>query len=84
MQIPYVFVRGASDYVHLPLSNEGNGVWDQIDSVPPVDFINGYAYAIASYSTVVLDMLASRCMAANSGSSASCTMKAGGVTYSTS
>lgn len=78
MQIPYVFIRGKSDYVHLPLRTDGNGVWDEIKTVPAVDFINGYAYAIASYSTVVLDLLMARCMAA-AGNAGSCTMT--GVQY---
>lgn len=60
IQIPYTFVRGSSDYVHLPLSTDGKGTWSEIKTVPAVDFINGYAWAIASYSTVVLNLFTSR------------------------
>ena len=60
MQIPYTFVRGNSDYVHLPLSTNGAGFWSEITTVPQVDFVNGYAWAIASYSSVVLNLFTSR------------------------
>jgi hypothetical protein len=46
LQVPYTFVRGSSDYVHLPLSTDGSGVWSDIETVPAVDFINGYSYAV--------------------------------------
>lgn len=81
-KIPYTFVRGNSDYVHLPLSTNGAGFWTEITTVPAVDFVNGYAWAIASYSSVVLNLFTSRCMAANGGSAATCTMNGGGVNYS--
>ncbi len=60
LQIPYTFVRGNSDYVHLPLATDGAGFWAEIDTVPEVDFVNGYAWAIASYSSVVLNLFTSR------------------------
>lgn len=80
-KIPYTFVRGSSDYVHLPLSSRRVGVWDEVKTVPPVDFVNGYAYAIASYSTVVLDLLTARCMNASNDNSTACQFMGGGVQY---
>lgn len=60
LQIPYTFVRGASDYTHLPLMMDPDGTFSEIDTVPQVDFINGYSWAIASYSAVVLDLFTAR------------------------
>lgn len=60
LQIPYTFVRSSSDYVHLPLSTNGNGFWSEINTVPTVDFVNGYAWAIATYSDVVLNLFFTR------------------------
>lgn len=75
-KVPYTFVRGSSDYVHLPLSTDGSGVWSDIETVPAVDFINGYSYAIASFSTVVLDLFTHRCLT-NGGDASFCKLKAG-------
>ena len=60
LQIPYTFVRASSDYVHLPVELLDDGTWAEIDTVPTVDFVNGYSWAIASYSAVVLDLFLAR------------------------
>ncbi|KAJ3344216.1 hypothetical protein HDU93_000006 [Gonapodya sp. JEL0774] len=65
--IPFVYVRGNSDYVHQPvIYNATAKIWQQNGEVED-DFAHGYAYAIASYSTVVLSYLKSNCLTSSYG-----------------
>ncbi|KXS22044.1 hypothetical protein M427DRAFT_129820 [Gonapodya prolifera JEL478] len=65
--VPFVYVRGNSDYVHQPvIYNQTAGIWQQYGNVED-DFANGYAYAIASYSNVVLSYLKSTCLSSGGG-----------------
>lgn len=58
--LPYTFVRANSDWLHAPVVRGPGRTWRQIDQTR--DFVTGYAYAIASYSTIVLSWLQSRCL----------------------
>ncbi len=56
---PFVLVRGLSNWLHSPLINTGNGTWGQ---GPVVDnFAQGYEYAIATATSVVMSTLQLRC-----------------------
>ena len=50
LQVPYTFVRASSDYVHLPVELQDDGTWAEIETVPAVDFVNGYRYEFKCHS----------------------------------
>ena len=81
--IPHTMIRSASDYTYLPVDYDGMGLWSDNASLDPIDFSQSYEYAIATMSSAVLQMLQTRCVAANGDASSLCTLGAGqGVTYS--
>lgn len=60
-KLPYTVIRGNANWLHVPVTKLKDGTWRQV----PVerDFATGYGYAIASYSSVVLTWLQTRCTA---------------------
>jgi len=65
--IPFVSVRGKSNHVVFPVrQKEGGspGVWETVDGAPIEDLNSGYAFAIRTYSAVVLSLFYERCLAA--------------------
>jgi len=69
--IPYVFVRGNSDWLHQPVKQLDDGTWTYTTPVA-VDFANGYKYAIATTSNVVFSVLSARCKKLTYPSNALC------------
>lgn len=72
-KIPYVMVRGNSDYLYAPLQKLANGTWGYEPNPPVANFTVGYAYAIATTSNVVMQYLKSGCVSMHGGSSRLCT-----------
>lgn len=74
-KIPYVFVRGNSDWLHQPVMQLADGTWTYTESLT-VDSATvtseGYKYAIATTSNVVFSMLSERCRKLHSPSNALC------------
>lgn len=60
-KIPYVFVRGNSDWLHQPVTKSANGTWTHVSPELPTVFTDGYRYAIATTSNVVLSLMSQRC-----------------------
>lgn len=69
--IPYVNVRGNSDWLHQPIEQKADGTWTYTANVP-INFAEGYKYAIATTSNVVFSMLSQRCQKLNGASNALC------------
>jgi hypothetical protein len=59
-RIPFTTIRGMSNWDHTPIQYLGDGNWTSSDF--PEDFVNGYAYAIATSATVVMNTLKARCV----------------------
>eukprot|EP00798_Chlamydomonas_sp_ICE-L_P016299 gene16299-22487_t len=80
--IPYVNMRGASDYAHMPVANgptAGTYVYAEPELKP--DFAVGYATAIDNFSAVILAFWQARCLAGVSESKkhkCNFSLKAGG------
>ncbi|KAG2500711.1 hypothetical protein HYH03_001476 [Edaphochlamys debaryana] len=62
-RIPYTNVRTLSNWIHHPVSQKSEGVWGIYQEVPE-DYVNGYAYAIATGSATILSLYQQRCLAA--------------------
>mmetsp|Transcript_12443 Transcript_12443/g.26864 ORF Transcript_12443/g.26864 Transcript_12443/m.26864 type:complete len:491 (-) Transcript_12443:204-1676(-) len=60
-KIPYTNIRTASNWIHQPVQQTSPGVWEVFEEVPE-DFVNGYAYAIASGSAAILTFYQARCI----------------------
>eukprot|EP01004_Peranema_trichophorum_P005023 NODE_3902_length_1265_cov_45.528897_g3423_i0.p1 GENE.NODE_3902_length_1265_cov_45.528897_g3423_i0~~NODE_3902_length_1265_cov_45.528897_g3423_i0.p1 ORF type:complete len:368 (+),score=60.11 NODE_3902_length_1265_cov_45.528897_g3423_i0:58-1161(+) len=62
--IPWTNIRGASDYAHKPVFPLGSSDWQEIDWLSPADqkrmLDEGYHYAIATASQVVLSVFSQR------------------------
>lgn len=60
-KIPYTVVRGMSDWLHGTVKQSAPGVWVP-GTVVPNDFTNGYNFAIASFSSLIMTWLQNRCL----------------------
>ncbi|GIL75443.1 hypothetical protein Vretimale_8072 [Volvox reticuliferus] len=60
-RIPYTNVRTLSNWIHQPVGKKGEGQWEIFQEVPE-DYVNGYAYAIATGSVTVLSLYQQRCL----------------------
>ncbi|KXZ49339.1 hypothetical protein GPECTOR_22g933 [Gonium pectorale] len=62
-RIPYTNVRTLSNWIHHPVGKtKEDGVWSIYQEVPE-DYVNGYAYAIATGSVTILSLFQRRCLA---------------------
>ncbi|KAG2443695.1 hypothetical protein HXX76_002043 [Chlamydomonas incerta] len=66
-RIPYTNVRTLSNWIHHPVgrkpgSSGAAGEWEIYQEVPE-DYVNGYAYAIATGSVTILSLFQQRCLA---------------------
>ncbi|KAG2438952.1 hypothetical protein HYH02_010745 [Chlamydomonas schloesseri] len=66
-RIPYTNVRTLSNWIHHPVgrkpgSSGASAEWDIFQEVPE-DYVNGYAYAIATGSVTILSLFQQRCLA---------------------
>jgi hypothetical protein len=69
--VPYVFVRGCSDYLYPAPAQVSPGVWADSPQSPPQSFETQFKFAIQTISTVVLTAFQLRCQAAGNAA-ASC------------
>lgn len=72
VQVPYTIVRAHSDILHRPVMSASNGTWMTAPQSPTQNFEDGFAFAIATGSTAVLDTLQRRCHSANGTNAAMC------------
>lgn len=59
--IPFTNVRTLSNWMLQPVTQTKPGVWEVQQEVPE-DFVNGYAYAIATGSATILSLYQDRCL----------------------
>ncbi|MEW5311428.1 MAG: hypothetical protein WDW38_003144 [Sanguina aurantia] len=59
--IPYTHVRTISNWLHSPVIQVKSGEWAIYRDVPE-DYVNGYAYAIATGSALVMSLFQDRCL----------------------
>ncbi|EFJ50281.1 hypothetical protein VOLCADRAFT_89239 [Volvox carteri f. nagariensis] len=60
-RIPYTNVRTLSNWVHQPVGKVAEGEWRVYQEVPE-DYVNGYAYAIATGSATIMSLFQQRCL----------------------
>ncbi|GAQ84464.1 hypothetical protein KFL_001900070 [Klebsormidium nitens] len=60
-KIPYTVIRGMSNGLHGTVRQSAPGVWVP-GTVVPSDFTNGYGFAIASFSSLIMTWLQNRCL----------------------
>ncbi|GLI61951.1 hypothetical protein VaNZ11_004513, partial [Volvox africanus] len=60
-RIPYTNVRTLSNWIHHPVGKKAEGQWEIFQEVPE-DYVNGYAYAIATGSVTILTLYQQRCL----------------------
>ncbi|GAB4815301.1 hypothetical protein N2152v2_002347 [Parachlorella kessleri] len=74
--LPFVVVRGASNYLHTPVEKLPNGTWvPSAAAAGTPEILAGYAHAISVGSRALLELFSSRCKEAG-GSETLCTVPA--------